>query len=348
MENNTQKTAPEKTFGTGKNTLAFLLLSSALYMLATQYGARMYYPYLLYSYVIAIPVYLMEVKQRSKGVTAPKLFDYLFPADVWLHRSARQDYIVTLINYAVIFLFFEFLVLHPDVVDHIVKGSLEYLGTPSSHTAPGLSVIVLYTAMSFVFSDLLYYISHRMTHEIPALWEFHKIHHSAKVLTPVTLHRAHPFDIWFNISCRSLGLGLASGAFYYFYPNIEGIKTITGVNIFLVVSYVMGANLRHSHIWLSFGEKLEYVFMSPAQHQIHHSEKTVHFDKNYGSFFSAWDWFFGSLYVTHGKEELTYGLGSKKEEAELDSIWKIYITPFRNIWRMLLKSIKQKPANNNR
>src|ERR1039458_8498353 len=32
-------------------------------------------------------------------------------------------------------------------------------------------------------------------HAIPALWEFHKVHHSAEVLTPLTEMRTHPVEI---------------------------------------------------------------------------------------------------------------------------------------------------------
>jgi sterol desaturase/sphingolipid hydroxylase (fatty acid hydroxylase superfamily) len=35
-------------------------------------------------------------------------------------------------------------------------------------------------------------------HRIPVLWEFHKVHHSAEVLTPISLYRAHPVDTWFS------------------------------------------------------------------------------------------------------------------------------------------------------
>jgi len=31
---------------------------------------------------------------------------------------------------------------------------------------------------------------------VPFLWEFHKVHHSANVLTPITAFRVHPVDTW--------------------------------------------------------------------------------------------------------------------------------------------------------
>ena len=32
-------------------------------------------------------------------------------------------------------------------------------------------------------------------HRVPALWEFHKVHHSAEVLTPLTEWRQHPVEL---------------------------------------------------------------------------------------------------------------------------------------------------------
>jgi len=55
----------------------------------------------------------------------------------------------------------------------------------------------------------------------------------------------------------------------------------------------LGANLRHSHIWLSFGS-LERWFISPAQHQIHHSSAEADRDINFGTCLAIWDRLFGS------------------------------------------------------
>ena len=35
-------------------------------------------------------------------------------------------------------------------------------------------------------------------HKIPILWEFHKIHHSATSLNPITQYRLHPLELLIN------------------------------------------------------------------------------------------------------------------------------------------------------
>ncbi len=318
--------------------LALLLaMPVALYMLISQTGARMFWPFMITTYLMAIPVYLYEVNKRKDGSVDKGLLNYLFSKEIWLHDSAKHDYAIIIINLAMITLFFNAIVVKPDFFHSFTQAlmSLTPVKAGSGDSTPSILVIISYTFVAFAISDLSYYFAHRIQHKVPWLWEFHKVHHSAKVMTPATLHRAHPIDLWMSVSFRMVSLGIASGVFYYFYPNLEGFRTILGINAFLIGSYVVGANLRHSHIWLPFGPKAEHVFMSPAQHQIHHSEQVKHYDKNFGSFFSLWDWMFGSLYVLRGKESLTFGLGSKKEEEELNSVWKLYVRPFQNAFKIL-------------
>ena len=96
--------------------------------------------------------------------------------------------------------------------------------------------------------------------------------------------------------------------------------------------YILGANLRHSHIWLSFGPFVEHIFFSPAQHQIHHSTDPRHFNKNFASDLSIWDWMFGSLYVTHGKENIRVGLVESDGRNSYKSVWDMYVQPFHHIF----------------
>ena len=319
---------------------------AALYYLMSATGARMFWPFMILTYLMAIPVYLYEVNVRKDGTVKKGLFNYLFSKELWLHTSAKQDYFIILVNLAMTATIFHYVVFNPEFFYHIgwaimsVLPFLKDLG--QSEATPSLLVIGIYTLCAFLMSDLFYYFAHRLLHRIPWLWEFHKVHHSAKVMTPATLHRAHPVDLWLSVSFRFIGLGLTSGVFYYLYPNMSHFMTIMGVNVLLIFVYIIGANLRHSHIWLPYGPVIEHVLMSPAQHQIHHSEKVKHYDKNFGSGLSLWDWMFGSLYVVRGKENLTYGLASRKEEEDLNSVWKLYMVPFKKAAKILSKK-KEKP-----
>ena len=95
----------------------------------------------------------------------------------------------------------------------------------------------------------------------------------------------------------------------------------------------LAANLRHSHVWLSFGPHIEHVLNSPAQHQIHHSDAPRHFHKNFATNLSLWDWLFGTLYVTRAKPEvISFGTGEGDHERYL-SLYGLIVTPFVDIAR---------------
>ena len=48
------------------------------------------------------------------------------------------------------------------------------------------------TVTLFLAYELGYWLNHYVPHRVPFLWEFHKVHHSATVLTPLTNFRVHP------------------------------------------------------------------------------------------------------------------------------------------------------------
>ena len=101
---------------------------------------------------------------------------------------------------------------------------------------------------------------------------------------------------------------------------------IFGINAGLLIFYVAGYNLRHSHIWLSYSPALSHLLISPAQHQIHHSLNPKHYDKNFGFIFAFWDWSAKTLYVPREREELSFGL-SGGEHREFDGLIALYLRP---------------------
>ena len=189
--------------------------------------------------------------------------------------------------------------------------------TPAAECAYMIAIILA--------ADLGFFIGHYLAHKLPLLWEFHKVHHSAPVLNPLTNYRFHPVDrITLAIFMGSL-TAMVKGGFAVAYPG--GIAEMTAINVGVLLAFNLSANLRHSHVWLSYGWHLGHVFSSPAQHQIHHGSEPRHIDKNFGLMLSLWDWLAGTLYVPRAREEVRFGLNDREHE-EYDSLWRLYSLPF--------------------
>ena len=282
---------------------------------------RTFWIYLISSFAIAI-IYLSYNK---------KLIKVNFSKKLWLHPSAKLDYYYFLISYFIkIFMIFPIVISAKSVALFIKKYLYLNYGYIYIEILSYETILVLYTITLFIVSDFTRYWLHRFMHTIPFLWEFHKVHHSAKVLNPLTFYRVHPIEnILFGFR-YSLSIGFVTGIFLYFFGAKISIYEIIGANVFVFVFSLLGSNLRHSHIPLSYFEFLEKWFISPKQHQIHHSRK--YFNKNYGGYLSVWDRVFGSLLTSANVKTLKFGL--KKEQMEnYNSIIKIVFHPFLNLIR---------------
>lgn len=173
-----------------------------------------------------------------------------------------------------------------------------------------LTLTILFAFILFVIGDFCKFMVHFSFHRIPFLWPFHAVHHSANHLTPLTLYRIHPVEFVIN-SLRSFFVGmLVSAVFVYLFANNISVFQIIGVNLFVFIFNLAGSNLRHSPFYLGFGP-LEKLFISPAQHQIHHSVDSKHFDKNFGSALAIWDGLFNTLLLSKKEQVTGFGLDKK-------------------------------------
>ncbi|MEB3287383.1 MAG: sterol desaturase family protein [Vampirovibrionales bacterium] len=213
------------------------------------------------------------------------------------------------------------------------------------HSTP--LILGVFTVTMVIINDFGVYLTHRLQHALPFLWEFHKTHHSAEVLTPMTEYRIHPIDflLGFVISFTLVGLfdGLCRGLF------IEHLAEwkVLGVNVIQMAYYATFFNLRHSHIWVDFGP-LNKLIISPAQHQIHHSDNPKHFDKNFGQLFGFWDWLFGTMYSPSQRETIAFGLGDPQEQQNFKSLAGLYLSPFIGVWQKWGFASRRKTASGKR
>ena len=291
---------------------------------------RVFGIYLVSAILLAIPAYLVQKRSFRLGA----FWGYLFNKKIWFHASARLDYKLFLVNRVLKVLLWAPIVLtmvpiaigFSDLLDSLF-GKI----TPVTHNS--IIIISMFTLILFLLDDLTRFLLHLALHKIPILWDFHKLHHSAKVMTPMTIFRSHPFESYLYACRMALTQGLAVGIGYYFFGATLSMFDVFGANIFVFVFNVMGANLRHSHVWWSWGDKIESWFISPAQHQVHHSDKPEHFDRNLGSTLAVWDRMIGSLIRSSNVGKIRFGVGAGDPGHQ--SMYQAYVKPFKdNLARM--------------
>ena len=225
-----------------------------------------------------------------------------FSKKVLWHPSARLDYLYFVsVSMVKILLIIPLLLGVNDVVLWMVLQLQDVFGYVERIRISRVYLLISYTLVLFIINDLTRYILHRLMHSVPLLWRFHRVHHSAEVLNPLTFYRIHPVEnILFGLR-YALTTGFVTALFIYFFGAGIGVFEILGVNALVFVFMVFGSNLRHSHIPLSYGEKFEHWFISPVQHQLHHSKQYTH--RNFGSYLAVWDRWFGTLTLSKIKSK---------------------------------------------
>lgn len=288
--------------------------------------------------VVSWAYYRYMAKPENKPDNVQKgLLGFVFDKDVFLHKSAIQDYFYFVTNAVIYVGIVSQLLISIHFFMMLFSGVLNgAFGVP---TEPIMQVsllsVVLYTLAFALAMDFAVFITHYLQHKIPLLWQFHQVHHSAEVLTPMTIYRMHPVDLFFTGLVGAMLVGLAYAGFTYLTQATPTAYEIMGLNVIVFVFYFLGYNLRHSHIWLNYPSWLSHIFISPAQHHIHHSVQRKHWDKNMGLIFAFWDKLFGTLYVPKTYEKLKFGLDDKVQNP-FGSVWEMYVTPFKNAWAIIV------------
>ena len=260
------------------------------------------------------------------------LWAHLIPSGIFSHPSVRADFIfyATKRLLKLVWLFPAGLsaVSIGVVVHRGLMGALAIDQPPSGPGSPWL--VALFTVSMLLTHDFSYYLYHRALHQFPALWEFHKVHHSAEQMVGTTDERTHPIDDLMFYTWEGLVVGILFGVWMFFLPNLEVV--IFGLNAVLLSKILSFGYARHLPYKLSFGW-LNGFLNCPHYHQLHHSTNPEHFDKNFGLNLIIWDRLFGTVAIPKPDEDFTYGLGTD-ETKEYYSVFRLYSLPLINLTAM--------------
>lgn len=169
-----------------------------------------------------------------------------------------------------------------------------------------------------LFFDLAIWAQHLITHKIPILWRFHRVHHSDRDIDVTTAIRFHPVEIAFSML-------LKIGLVYLLGPSAVGI---------IIFEIILNgtAMFNHANMKLPLGldAVVRKVLVTPDMHRVHHSDIRAEHDSNYGFSLSIWDRMFGT-YVAQpkkGHDEMTIGLQWQDDEPS-KLVWSLSLPFFR-------------------
>lgn len=171
-------------------------------------------------------------------------------------------------------------------------------------------------AAGILILDFFIYIWHLLTHELPILWRFHRVHHSDLNMDVTTANRFH------------LGEFLVTGLIRLAVIYTFGISLTAYILFEILVN--LAVQFHHSSIRVPAWFERWWVifFVPPFLHRIHHSVKIKEQNSNYGVIFSCWDRMSGTLRTAVEQETIVIGTGSHREVDKL-GFWQLLLLPFR-------------------
>ncbi len=291
-------------------------------------GSQFSIPALLVALCVAVGFLYFKHKRRRGGASLKLVLRALFSKRVWLSRSSRADLIYFFINTLALGGLIGWGVVSGQWIAKIENAALiAHFGARAPIEAPEFALRAAATLLLFLAYEFGYWLDHYLKHRVPFLWEFHKVHHSAEVLTPLTVFRVHPVDMLVFADVVAITTGLVFGLSSYVLGADTPIYAISGTNVILVVFLYLYVHLQHSQVWIAFGGPLGRLFMSPAHHQIHHSADERHYNRNMGSCLALWDWMFGTLEVpAMDSPRLKFGVAGAGDDPH--ELTNLLITPF--------------------
>jgi sterol desaturase/sphingolipid hydroxylase (fatty acid hydroxylase superfamily) len=303
-------------------------------------GERIFWAYLLSSLALAAAVWAASLRSGSARPGPRGFLHFCFPPEVWRHPSAWLDVRYFFLHQMLRVWIYGGLATSLAVAsaDAVATALRVPFGDAASAAQPtGLASRAAITLFAIAAVDFAGFLAHWAQHKSPLLWAFHKVHHSARVMHPLSNYREH----WVDNLLYALVHGVTSGAATSLAAALLGQTVapleVLGVNVFVFAFNAAGYNLRHSHVWLAWPGWLGWVLGSPAYHQIHHSVDPRHLDRNFAFMFPVWDRLFGCAWIPREREELRFGLAGGGED-EYRSVLRLWFLPFTEILRRELSS----------
>jgi sterol desaturase/sphingolipid hydroxylase (fatty acid hydroxylase superfamily) len=171
--------------------------------------------------------------------------------------------------------------------------------------------LILQVLEIMLLTDFVQYWFHRLFHEIPFLWRFHAVHHSAQKMDWLAGSRMHIIEI--------VGLrGLTIIPMFILGFNQQALS------IYILLVY-LNATFVHANVRFNV-EWLKPFVVTPRFHHWHHGIEKEAINVNYAIHFPWLDKLFGTYYMPPNQWPKGYGIGGHPVP---NGYWKQFLYPFQ-------------------
>ena len=179
------------------------------------------------------------------------------------------------------------------IVNFAVHRLFQWALYPALQSAIQALPFVVELFLIILVADFVQYWTHRAYHEVPFLWRFHSVHHSAKYMDWMAGSRQHVFEL---IVTRVAVLGVI---------YVAGFSK--EVMDFYIIVVGFQAVFNHANVSLPWGP-LKYLLVTPDFHHWHHSSDREALDRNYAAHFAFLDYLFGTAVKSDRRFPDKYGV----------------------------------------
>ena len=145
---------------------------------------------------------------------------------------------------------------------------------------------------AFFLYDFCCYWAHRIGHERNVFWAAHVVHHQSE-------------DYNLTTALRQTSTGFILGWIFFLPMALLGIPPLVLLTVgALNLLYQFWVHTRHVPKlgWL------EWIFITPSNHRVHHAQNPIYMDRNYGGVFIIWDRLLGTFQEELDEEPVVFGV----------------------------------------
>ncbi|MGE3539035.1 MAG: sterol desaturase family protein [Candidatus Tectimicrobiota bacterium] len=173
----------------------------------------------------------------------------------------------------------------------------------------------LEVVFAVVLLDYTLYLWHVLTHRMPCLWRFHRVHHSDVDLEASTALRFHGVEMLLSVPWRAVQIVVIGASRL----SLAIWQTLT-----LMAILWHHANIRlplKSERWLC------RLLMTPRMHGIHHSIVQEETNANFSTILSWPDYLHGTYRLNVPQQEIRIGVPEYRQLKDL-TFWQLLRMPF--------------------